>query len=102
MIVLCLVCGRPIDPLYVYCPYCGKRQQHGDAWYHSPVWIAILALLVLGPFALGLVWNSRQMGRNTKIAFTACIGLYTLFLIYEVYWAVSITLGTFGDLDQLL
>lgn len=101
-IVLCRKCGRPIDPLFAYCPYCGQRQRSGDAWCYDPLWIAVLALFVLGPFALPLVWRSARMGRGAKLAFAAGILAYTAFTVYFAYQAVAYELRMFGELGDLL
>ena len=81
----CLKCRRLIDAAFAYCPHCGTRQRAGDAWYYHPVWILLMALFVLGPFALGLVWRSGKMNTTMKWVFTAGIGIYTLLTVYYTY-----------------
>lgn len=101
-IALCRKCGRHIDPAFAYCPYCGNRQKLGLAWYHDPVWVAILALFVLGPFALPLVWYSARMNRAMKFAYTAGILVYTVFTVYYSFQVLSYELGVLSDLTGLL
>lgn len=49
------------------------------------MWILLLAFLVLGPFALVLVWKSPKMGRGVKAVFAAMILLYSALCIYFIY-----------------
>lgn len=101
-ISLCVACGRPIDVLFAYCPYCGRRQRKGDAWYYHPVWIAVLALFVLGPLALGLVWRSQRMNRTVKFALSIGIAAYTVFTAYYLYEAIAYEFSMLSDLDTLI
>lgn len=100
-IALCRKCGRPIDSLFAYCPYCGQRQRSGDAWCYHPVSIAVLALFVLGPLALPLVWRSARMGRGMKLTYTVGILAYGALTIYYAYVAIAYELRVFGELGDL-
>lgn len=84
----CRKCGRAIDGHDVYCRYCGMRQVVTDPFYYHPVSILLLAFLVLGPFALGLVWRAKAMGREMKLALTAIIVVYSAITFYAVYVVV--------------
>lgn len=55
------------------------------AWYHKPVWIAVLAFLVLGPFALPLVWRSPAIGENGRILWTIGILVWTALLFWQTF-----------------
>ena len=101
---ICKKCSHFVDVTYQYCPHCGHRQKEGNAWYYSPVWIALMALFVLGPFALGLVWRSGRMNATAKWIFTAGIVLYTCLTVYYTYGLfVNIMAGMHLDeLDTLL
>jgi len=63
------------------------------AWYHKPVGIALLAVFVLGPLALSLVWRSPALGPRGRSLATALILLYTLLLCWQVWVAVQVVLG---------
>ena len=53
------------------------------AWYHKPLWIAVLALFVLGPLALPLVWRSPALGPTGRSVWTILIALYTVVLVWQ-------------------
>jgi hypothetical protein len=59
----------------------------------------VLAFTLLGPFALPLVWRSRQMSAAGKLITTAAILLYTAYAVYlgwqmgAMYWKFSTELG---------
>jgi hypothetical protein len=48
------------------------------AWYYQPLWIGVLTLAVLGPFALPLVWRSPALGPRGRSIGIALILLYTV------------------------
>ena len=48
------------------------------AWYHRPIWIAVLTFTVLGPLALPLVWRSPALGPRGRSIGIALILLYTI------------------------
>lgn len=100
--VRCMNCGKGIDATYRFCPHCGKRQATGDAWYHHPVWILLLAFLVIGPFALILVWNSRRMGTATKLLIAALILIYTIYTGYLMYQLAGMEIRLFRDVSRAL
>jgi hypothetical protein len=96
---MCRKCGRVTDITHKFCPHCGQRQDLGAAWYYHPVWILVLAFTVLGPFALPLVWRSKQMSAAAKALTTAAILLYAAYAVYlgwqmgAMYWKFSTELG---------
>jgi predicted neutral ceramidase superfamily lipid hydrolase len=98
----CKHCGKPIESNHIFCPYCGRRQKQGEAWYYGPVWIVVLAFTVLGPFALYFVWNSSRMGRITKLFLAAMILAYTFYCMYVVFRLTQTELGHLHYTDQLL
>ena len=55
------------------------------AWYHKPVWIGVLAFVVLGPFALPLVWRSPAIGETGRVVWTVAILAYTALLFWQTY-----------------
>ncbi|MET0150989.1 MAG: hypothetical protein ABW298_00050 [Candidatus Binatia bacterium] len=64
----------------------------GLAWYHTPLGIALLAVFVLGPLALPLVWRTPAWGARGRAVATALILLYTAFLCWQVWVGVQIAL----------
>jgi len=100
--VPCLKCRRPIGDTDAYCKHCGARQQNTEAFYYHPVWILVLALTVLGPFALALVWRSRVMSTTTKGILAAIILVYTAFTFYSAYKLFAILYEHFSLLSQVM
>jgi predicted amidophosphoribosyltransferase len=98
----CRACAEPIRAAYRFCPHCGRRQQSGDAWYYDPVWILVLALFAIGPFALILVWRSKRMNRAMKAVFTAGILVYSGYTFYCAYRLIQFELNALSELNVLL
>jgi len=77
----CWKCDRAIDAEDRFCRGCGEGQGTALTWYYRPIWIALLALTALGPFALLLIWRTPALERTAKwvasialIAVTVWIG----------------------------
>lgn len=101
-IICCRKCGAAIAGNVNYCSNCGAKQNAGDAWYYRPVWILLLALFVLGPFALPLVWKSKRMGPGFKVLMAAMILIYTAYCVYFTYKVVVFQVREMGELNRLL
>lgn len=98
----CPACQEPIRAEFRFCPRCGRRQQPGDAWYYDPVWILVLALFAIGPFALILVWGSRRMNRLVKAVFSLGILVYSWFIFYYTYRLIEFELNALRELEELM
>ena len=100
--VACVRCGKSIDADDVHCRHCGWRQGAGDAWYYGTAWIALLAFLVIGPFALILVWKSTRMGAGAKKVLTALIVVSTVVSIYYFYQLIILLLAEMVKLNEVM
>ena len=100
--VSCPKCGLLLDGTAAFCSRCGASQNYGKAWYYHPVWVFILAFLVLGPFALYLVWKSRLMGATLKWIITVLILGYTVYCVYLVYTVTNSTVQEVIEFNRLL
>jgi len=69
------------------------RSEEGVAWYFTPVGIGLLAVFVLGPFALPLVWRTPAWGARGRWIATALILAYTVLLAWQVWVTVKIALA---------
>lgn len=98
----CVRCSKSIDADDIYCRHCGRRQGAGDAWYYSTTWIALLAFLAIGPFALILVWKSTRMGAVTKIVLAALIVVYTAVSAYYFYQLIILILAQMAELNEVM
>jgi len=74
----CWRCDHPIDASDRYCRRCGEGQGAWLAWYYRPVWIAVLALTALGPFAVVLIMRTPRLSPAAK--WVASVGLVALFV----------------------
>lgn len=81
-----------------FCSQCGKPIG-STPWYYRPLWIMVLALFVLGPFALPLVWKSPAISRPAKIWITVGITVYSLLL---VYWTWVLTVRIYHQMQQVM
>jgi len=100
--VPCRKCGQPIEATDAFCRFCGTQQRVTDPLYYHPIVILLLAFLVLGPFALGLVWRAQAMDRNTKIALYAIITAYSAVTIYAAYKIIMIAYRELSVLSDIL
>lgn len=62
------------------------------AWYYKPIWIAVLAVLVLGPLALPLAWRSPALSSAGRRIATALILAYTVLLVWQTIVAVEVVM----------
>jgi hypothetical protein len=62
-------------------------------WYHQPIGIALMALLVLGPLALPLVWRTPAWGPRGRWIATGLILAYTVLLGWLTWWDVQMILA---------
>jgi hypothetical protein len=90
----CWSCELTIDRDDHYCRHCGQGQGAFVAWYYRPLWIVLLGLTVLGPFALPLVWRTPQLGRTAKWIATVVVVGVSAYL----GWEFIVTLREVGRL----
>ncbi len=93
----CVYCYQPIEAGFAYCPHCGKRVST-TKWYYSTSAV-VTGLLMLGPFALPLVWFNPRYTRLTKAVITVLILVVSGLLLY---WVVQLYLQTAAQVRQIL
>jgi hypothetical protein len=117
----CLRCHAVLDAGDHYCRRCGTPTGRaassgtslpvGEEAAPSPVqfrywespWIVLtLLFLVLGPFAIPLLWRSRRFTLLWKNILTALVLALTALLLWNVWLVVQRALGSLHDLDGLL
>jgi ribosomal protein L40E len=70
-------------------------------WSESP-WIVLpLLFLLLGPFALPLLWRSHRFTPVWKSVLTVAVAGVTLFAIWSVWFSLQQALAPLGELDKL-
>lgn len=90
--VRCWQCGRAIDASDRFCRACGEGQGAALAWYYRPLWIAVLALTALGPFAVVLIMRTPRLSRGAKwLASLALVG-FSAYVAWELWAAIDAVL----------
>jgi len=84
--VRCPGCTCIADATDSFCRRCGRSLKPGLGFMHSHTGI-ILLTLVLGPFALPLVWTSKRIGTVAKWIYTVILVLTGIYLI-KACWAI--------------
>jgi hypothetical protein len=51
-------------------------------WILNNVWTFILGVLLIGPFALPLLWRNPRYDRTTKVLWSVIVLAFTAFLIW--------------------
>jgi hypothetical protein len=85
----CWRCERPVAPDDHYCRACGEGQGAFLSWTYRPLWIAVLALTLLGPLVLPLVWRTPRLDRTGKWVWSLAIVGLTAWVAWELAGGVS-------------
>jgi hypothetical protein len=85
----CWQCDHPIARDDRYCPHCAQGQGAYLQWYYRPLWIAVLALTVLGPFVLPIVWRTPRLDRTGKMIATILVLAITAYIGWQLKVAVQ-------------
>ncbi|NIA14998.1 MAG: hypothetical protein GWP08_13070 [Nitrospiraceae bacterium] len=85
-----------------FCPHCGRRLDPGSAWFYHPIWILVLALTVLGPFALFLVWKSSKLSAIGKAVLAIAILVYTGLCVFFTYQIVAMQLEHLSEFNDVM
>lgn len=83
----CKRCHAPVEETDNYCRVCGHSLKPGRGFLFTHAGIILMAL-ILGPFALPLVWMSKIISNTAKI-------IYTLVLLVAGYYFVLMCVQTF-------
>ena len=107
----CELCGEINPEQAKYCSQCGKELGQPGArqtpprskWYYNR-WVVLILLtpLVLGPFALPLLWKSPKFSRLAKLILTFLTLLWTiLFVVYVIKRVVPAITNEMNQLNAV-
>jgi hypothetical protein len=81
----CWRCDQRVDPTDHYCRRCGEGQGASLAWYYRPIWILLLALTALGPFAVVLIMRTPRLGTGAKWVASLALIAFFVYLGWEMW-----------------
>jgi predicted amidophosphoribosyltransferase len=106
--MICPQCRAALDAADNYCRRCGApTANRADSslpqykWWESPWVVLALLFLVLGPFALPLLWRSRRFTRLWKYVLTILVAGITAFIVWQIWYLFHQMLAPLRDLQQL-
>ena len=72
------------------------------AWWERPWVVLTLLFLVIGPFALPLLWRSRRFNRPWKIALSIIVLGIALFVVLQLWYIFDRALAPLLELEKSL
>ncbi len=66
------------------------------SWYQTPAGIAVLAIFILGPLVLPIVWRSPALSERGRWIATVLVLLYTVILGWQIWEAFQIARAQLG------
>lgn len=85
----CWRCDFAIETADSYCRRCGEGQGARLAWYYRPVWIVLLALTALGPFAIVLIMRTPRLSPSAKWLASLALVAFFAYLGWEMWTATE-------------
>jgi uncharacterized membrane protein YvbJ len=106
----CRMCGKKLENAFVYCPYCGHKNdlvmgesEHPHHGQKAPapskriVTLTIIFLFVFFPVGLSLMWLYKPFSKTTRTIITMLFIGILMVLFVRVY--IEIIFGRLDGLD---
>jgi uncharacterized membrane protein YvbJ len=105
----CRMCGKPMKDEFVYCPYCGhkndasittndlRRPQTSPKVSQKITRLTVIFLILFFPVGLSMMWYYKPFTKVIRALITLLFLSVLMLVVIKVYF--DIILGRFTDLD---
>ena len=78
----------------------GLNDKQPEKWYFKTISL-IVSILLVGPFALPLVWKNKRFSRNTKIIITAIVLILTIWLTVVSFKTLGLVADSYKQMQNM-